>query len=57
MTTRKKYSKEFKLDAVSLVTDQDYSQGGSSTKPGYQYQYAVPVGTRGTGWRWPGFPW
>ncbi|MCP4464068.1 MAG: transposase, partial [Planctomycetaceae bacterium] len=24
MTTRKKYSKEFKLDAVSLVTDQGY---------------------------------
>jgi transposase len=26
MTTRKKYSKEFKLDAVSLVIDQDYSR-------------------------------
>jgi len=26
MTTRKKYSKEFKLDAVSLVTDQGYSR-------------------------------
>lgn len=25
MTTRKKYSKEFKLDAVSLIIDQDYS--------------------------------
>ena len=25
MTKRKKYSKEFKLDAVSLVIDQDYS--------------------------------
>ena len=25
MTTRKKYSKEFKLDAVSLVIEQDYS--------------------------------
>ncbi len=26
MTTRKKYSKEFKLDAVSLVIDQHYSR-------------------------------
>ena len=26
MTTRKKYSKEFKLDVVSLVIDQDYSR-------------------------------
>jgi len=26
MTTRKKYSKEFKLDAVSLVIDQEYSR-------------------------------
>jgi len=26
MTTRKKYSKEFKLDAVSLVLDQDYTR-------------------------------
>ena len=26
MTTRSKYSKEFKLDAVSLVTDQGYTR-------------------------------
>ncbi|KTD45104.1 transposase IS911 [Legionella parisiensis] len=26
MATRKKYSKEFKLDAISLVTDQGYSR-------------------------------
>jgi len=26
MTTRKKYSKEFKLDAISLVTEQGYSR-------------------------------
>ena len=26
MTVRKKYSKEFKLDAVSLVTEQKYSR-------------------------------
>ena len=25
MVQKKKYSKEFKLDAISLVTDQDYS--------------------------------
>ncbi len=26
MTARKKYSKEFKLDAISLVTEQDYTR-------------------------------
>lgn len=26
MSTRKKYSKEFKLDAISLVTEQGYSR-------------------------------
>ena len=26
MTTRKKYSKEFKLDAISLVLEQGYTQ-------------------------------
>lgn len=26
MATRKKYTKEFKLDAISLVTDQGYSR-------------------------------
>ena len=26
MTKRKKYSREFKLDAVSLVTEQDYTR-------------------------------
>ena len=26
MTTRKKYSKEFKLDAISLVVEQKYTQ-------------------------------
>ena len=26
MTIRKKYSKEFKLDAVSLITEQDYTR-------------------------------
>ena len=32
MTTRKKYSKEFKLDAVSLVTDQGYSRVEAARK-------------------------
>jgi transposase-like protein len=56
MTTRKKYSKEFKLDAISLVTDQGYSRAEAARSLGI-YQYAVPVGARGTGWRWSGFPW
>ena len=31
MTTRKKYSKEFKLDAVSLVLEQGYSRKEAAT--------------------------
>ncbi len=34
MTTRKKYSKEFKLDAVSLVTDQSYSRAEAARSLG-----------------------
>jgi transposase len=30
MTTRKKYSKEFKLDAISLVLDQSYTRTDAS---------------------------
>jgi transposase len=30
MTTRKKYSQEFKLDAISLVLEQGYSQAEAS---------------------------
>ena len=30
MTIRKKYSKEFKLDAVSLVTEQDYTRADAA---------------------------
>ena len=30
MTTRKKYSQEFKLDAVSLVLEQGYSRAAAS---------------------------
>jgi transposase len=34
MTIRKKYSKEFKLDAVSLVTEQKYSQAEAARSLG-----------------------
>jgi transposase len=34
MTTRKKYSKEFKLDAIALVVDQNYSQAEASRNLG-----------------------
>jgi len=34
MTTRKKYSKEFKLDAVSLVTEQGYKRSEAARSLG-----------------------
>ncbi len=34
MIERKKYSKEFKLDAVSLVADQDYSRAEAARSLG-----------------------
>ena len=34
MTTRKKYSKEFKLDAVSLVIEQDYNRAEAARSLG-----------------------
>jgi transposase len=34
MTARKKYSKEFKLDAVSLVTDQNYTRSEAARNLG-----------------------
>ena len=34
MSRRKKYSKEFKLDAVSLVTDQGYSRAEAARSLG-----------------------
>lgn len=34
MTTRKKYTKEFKLDAVSLVTEQGYSRSDAAQSLG-----------------------
>ena len=36
MTARKKYSKEFKLDAVSLVTDQGYTRTEAGRSPAFQ---------------------
>jgi len=34
MTTRKKYSKEFKLDAISLVLDQEYTRAEAARSLG-----------------------
>ena len=34
MTVRKKYSKEFKLDAIALVVEQKYSEAGASRNLG-----------------------
>lgn len=34
MTARKKYSKEFKLDAIALVIEQNYSQAEASRNLG-----------------------
>ena len=34
MSTRKQYSKEFKLDAISLVLDQGYSRGEAAKSLG-----------------------
>ena len=34
MTNRKKYSKEFKLDAIALVVEQNYSQAEASRNLG-----------------------
>ncbi len=38
MTTRKKYSKEFKLDAVALVVEQNYSQAEAARNLGISPQ-------------------
>jgi transposase len=38
MKIRKKYSKEFKLDAVSLVLDQDYSRAEAARNLGINAQ-------------------
>ena len=37
MSTRKKYSKEFKLDAVSLVVDQGYTRIEAAKSLGINY--------------------
>jgi transposase len=38
MTTRKKYSKEFKLDAVTLVTEQGYKRSEAARSLGINAQ-------------------
>ena len=38
MTTRKKYSKEFKLDAINLVQDQGYSRSEAAKNLGVNAQ-------------------
>ncbi len=38
MTTRKKYTKEFKLDAVSLVAEQGYSRSEAARNLGINNQ-------------------
>jgi len=38
MSTRKKYSKEFKLDAISLVLDQNYNQREAADSLGINAQ-------------------
>ncbi len=42
MTTRKKYTKEFKLDAVSLVTDQGYSRAEAARSLGINANIPFP---------------
>jgi transposase len=37
MTKRKKYSKEFKLDAIALVVEQNYSQAEASKNLGVNH--------------------
>ncbi len=38
MSTRNKYPKEFKLDAISLVNEQGYSRKAASESLGIDYQ-------------------
>jgi transposase-like protein len=52
MTKRKKYTKEFKLDAVSLVTEQWLQPIRGSWEFGNQCQYAASLGERSVGRRW-----
>ena len=43
MKKRQRYSKEFKLDAVRLVTEQGYSIAEGCPQPGPKCQYARPL--------------
>ena len=46
MNTRKKYSKEFKLDAISLVVDQGYTQKQAAQSLDINVQYVGPLDPR-----------
>lgn len=50
MTTRKKYSKEYKLDAVSLILDQGYTRREAARSLDIRAD-AGPVGEGGSGSR------
>ncbi len=41
MTRRKKYSKEFKLDAISLVTEQGYTRVAAAKSLGITQQSPI----------------
>ena len=41
MTTRKKYSKEFKEDAVSLVIEQGYTRTEAAKASKYHPRYGI----------------
>jgi hypothetical protein len=41
MTTRKTYSKEFKLDAIALLVEQKYSKAEAARNLGLSPQYSV----------------
>ena len=46
MIQHKKYSKEFKLDVIALVIEQNIYQAEAAKKPKYQCQNAYPQDQR-----------
>lgn len=44
MVTRKQYTKEFKLDAISLILDQGFTDSKSCQEPGNQGKHAWSMG-------------
>ena len=46
MITRKKYSKEFKLDAVNLVTEQGYNRSEAARSLSINATNVVSLGQR-----------